>query len=157
MTDRVSRSAESREKKTRRNPWQPPSMLDAPEAPAGYKHRWIRAEVRGHDDRANMSKRIREGFEPVRAEDHPDFDAPTLDQGQHAGVIGVGGLILAKIPEETIEERDAYFQRQTDDQISGVDNDLLRDSDPRMPIRPTDIQRSSKTQFGSARKGADSE
>tara|TARA_A100001515_G_C4476871_1_gene178760 strand:- start:226 stop:624 length:399 start_codon:yes stop_codon:yes gene_type:complete len=132
-------------------------MLDAPEAPAGYKHRWIRAEVRGHDDRANMSKRIREGFEPVRAEDHPDFDAPTLDQGQHAGVIGVGGLILAKIPEETIEERDAYFQRQTDDQISGVDNDLLRDSDPRMPIRPTDIQRSSKTQFGSARKGADSE
>jgi hypothetical protein len=157
MTDRVSRSAESREKKTRRKPWQPPSMLDAPEAPAGYKHRWIRAEVRGHDDRANMSKRIREGFEPVRAEDHPDFDAPTLDQGQHAGVIGVGGLILAKIPEETIEERDAYFQRQTDDQISGVDNDLLRDSDPRMPIRPTDIQRSSKTQFGSARKGADSE
>jgi len=157
MTDRVSRSAESREKKTRRKPWQPPSMLDAPEAPDGYKHRWIRAEVRGHDDRANMSKRIREGFEPVRAEDHPDFDAPTLDQGQHAGVIGVGGLILAKIPEETIEERDAYFQRQTDDQISGVDNDLLRDSDPRMPIRPTDIQRSSKTQFGSARKGADSE
>lgn len=157
MTDRVSRSAESREKKTRRKPWQPPSMLDAPEAPAGYKHRWIRAEVRGHDDRANMSKRIREGFEPVRAEDHPDFDAPTLDQGQHAGVIGVGGLILAKIPEETVEERDAYFQRQTDDQISGVDNDLLRDSDPRMPIRPTDIQRSSKTQFGSARKGADSE
>jgi len=142
MTDRVSRSAESREKKTRRKPWQPPSMLDAPEAPAGYKHRWIRAEVRGHDDRANMSKRIREGFEPVRAEDHPDFDAPTLDQGQHAGVIGVGGLILAKIPEETIEERDAYFQRQTDDQISGVDNDLLRDSDPRMPIRPSDIQRS---------------
>ncbi|MEK9695442.1 MAG: hypothetical protein VW270_06725, partial [Candidatus Poseidoniales archaeon] len=131
MTDRVSRSAESREKKTRRKPWQPPSMLDAPEAPAGYKHRWIRAEVRGHDDRANMSKRMREGFEPVRAEDHPDFDAPTLDQGQHAGVIGVGGLILAKIPEETIEERDAYFQRQTDDQISGVDNDLLRDSDPR--------------------------
>ena len=157
MTDRVSRSAESREKKTRRKPWQPPSMLDAPEAPAGYKHRWIRAEVRGHDDRANMSKRIREGFEPVRAEDYPDFDAPTVDQGQHAGVIGVGGLILAKIPEETIEERDAYFQRQTDDQISGVDNDLLRDSDPRMPIRPTDIQRSSKTQFGSARKGADSE
>lgn len=157
MTDRVSRSAESREKKARRKPWQPPSMLDAPQAPDGYKHRWIRAEVRGHDDRANMSKRIREGFEPVRAEDYPDFDAPTIDQGQHAGVIGVGGLILAKIPEETIVERNAYFQQQTDNQMNGVDNDLLRDSDPRMPIRPTDIQRSSKTQFGSARKGADSE
>jgi len=157
MTDRVSRSAESREKKTRRKPWQPPSMLDAPQAPDGYKHRWIRAEVRGHDDRANMSKRIREGFEPVRAEDYPDFDAPTIDQGQHAGVIGVGGLILAKIPEETIVERNAYFQQQTDNQMNGVDNELLRDSDPRMPIRPTDIQRSSKTQFGSGRRGADSE
>ena len=99
MTDRTSRSAETRAKTARRKPWQPPSMLDAPEAPPGYKHRWVRAEVRGHDDKANMAKRIREGFEPVRAEDHPDFDAPMIEDGKHAGVIGVGGLILAKIPE----------------------------------------------------------
>ena len=149
MTDRTSRSAETRDKKTRRKPWQPPSMLDAPDAPAGYKHRWVRAEVRGHDDKANMSKRIREGFEPVRAEDHPDFDAPTIDNGKHAGVIGVGGLILAKIPEETVDERNSYFRGMTADQLHGVDNDLLRDSDPRMPLRKSDIRRDSKVEFGS--------
>tara|TARA_R100001530_G_scaffold133396_3_gene106739 strand:+ start:1483 stop:1878 length:396 start_codon:yes stop_codon:yes gene_type:complete len=126
-------------------------MLDAPEAPDGFKHRWLRAEVRGHDDRANMSKRIREGFEPVRAEDHPDFDAPTIDEGRHAGVIGVGGLILAKIPEETVAERNHYYKAVTDDQLHGVDNDLMRDSDPRMPITESDIRRNSKTSFGSPR------
>jgi hypothetical protein len=70
MSDRDSRSADSREKSSRRKPWQPPSMLDAPQAPPGYAHRWIRAEVRGHDDKANMSKRVREGFELVRAEEY---------------------------------------------------------------------------------------
>jgi len=155
MTDRTSRSAETRDKTTRRKPWQPPSMLDAPDAPAGYKHRWVRAEVRGHDDRANMSKRIREGFEPVRAEDHPDFDAPTIEEGRHAGVIGVGGLILAKIPDETVDERNAYFSGKTADQLYGVDNDLLRDSDPRMPLRKSDIRRDSKVEFGSRKPSAD--
>ena len=149
MTDRNSRSAETRDKKTRKKVWQPPSMLDAPEAPPGYKHRWLRAEVRGHDDRANMSKRIREGFEPVRADEHPEFDSPTVDDGRHAGTIGVGGLVLAKVPEETVEERTQYFRQRSEEQIQGVDNDLLRDSDPRMPISKRDIQRNSKVEFGS--------
>ena len=149
MTDRTSRSADTRAKKARRKTWQPPSMLDAPEAPEGYKHRWIRAEVRGHDDKANMSKRIREGFEPVRAEDHPEFDSPTVDDGKHAGIIGVGGLVLAKVPEETVEERTDYFARRSQEQLQGVDNDLLRDSDPRMPISKRDIERNTKVQFGS--------
>jgi len=124
-------------------------MLDAPEAPPGYKHRWLRAEVRGHDDKANMSKRIREGFEPVRAEDYPEFDSPTVDDGKHAGTIGVGGLVLAKVPEETVEERTDYFRQRSQEQLQGVDNDLLRDSDPRMPISKRDIQRNSKVEFGS--------
>ena len=149
MTDRTPRSADTRAKKASRKPWQPPSMLDAPEAPPGYKHRWLRAEVRGHDDKANMSKRIREGFEPVRAEDHPEFDSPTVDDGKHAGTIGVGGLVLAKVPEETVEERTDYFSRRSQEQLQGVDNDLLRDSDPRMPISKRDIQRNSKVEFGS--------
>ena len=148
MTDRTSRSAETRAKKARKK-WQPPSMLDAPQAPDGFKHRWLRAEVRGHDDKANMSKRIREGFEPVRAEDHPEFDSPTVDDGKHAGIIGVGGLVLAKVPEETVEERTDYFRKRSQEQLQGVDNDLLRDSDPRMPISKRDIQRNSKVQFGS--------
>ena len=155
MTDRNSRSAETRDKKTRKKVWQPPSMLDAPDAPPGYQHRWVRAEVRGHDDRANMSKRIREGFEPVRAEDHPAFDSPTVDDGKHAGVIGVGGLVLAKVPEETVEERTDYFARRSQEQLQGVDNDLLRDSDPRMPINKRDIQRNSKVEFGSRNSRSD--
>ena len=148
MTDRTSRSAETRAKKARKK-WQPPSMLDAPQAPDGFKHRWLRAEVRGHDDKANMSKRIREGFEPVRADEYPDFDSPTVDDGKHAGIIGVGGLVLAKVPEETVEERTDYFRKRSQEQLQGVDNDLLRDSDPRMPISKRDIQRNSKVQFGS--------
>jgi hypothetical protein len=96
VTGRNSRSAETRASQTRRTPWKPPSMLDAPEAPAGYQFRWIREATRGQDDKSNMSKRIREGYEPVRAEDYPEFEAPTIDSGSNIGVIGVGGLILAK-------------------------------------------------------------
>ena len=155
MTDRTSRSAETRAKTARRKPWQPPSMLDAPEAPPGYKHRGVRAEVRGHDDRANMSKRIREGFEPVRAEEYPNFDAPTIEDGKHAGVIGVGGLILAKIPEETVDERNDYFQGKTAEQLQGVDNDLMREADPRMPLRQSDMRRSTKVEFGSRKPATD--
>ena len=148
MPGRDSRSATSREKSSRRKPWQPPSMLDAPEAPAGFQHRWIRAEVRGHDDRANMSKRVREGFELVRAEEYPDFEAPMVEDGKHAGVIGVGGLVLARIPEETVLERSAYFQNETNEQMSGVDNDYMRESDPTMPLKQGDVERTTKVAFG---------
>ena len=153
MTDnnntRNSRSAETRETQTRRKPWQPPSMLDAPEAPPGYQHRWIRESVRGQDDKSNMSKRIREGYEPVRAEDYPDFEAPTIENGSNTGVIGVGGLILAKVPVETADERNAYFKDQADTAMQGVDQNFMRESDARMPIKDSDIQRTSKVAFGS--------
>ena len=152
VTDRNSRSAETRDSQTRRKPWQPPSMLDAPKAPPGYQHRWIRESVRGHDDKSNMSKSIREGNEPVRAEEYPDFEAPTIENGNRAGVIGVGGLILAKVPVETADERNSYFQTQTREQLEGVDHNYMRESDPKMPIKDSDIQRSSKVQFGSRNK-----
>ena len=148
-TDRNSRSAETRDSQTRRTPWKPPSMLDAPQAPPGYQFRWIREATRGVDDKSNMSKRIREGYEPVRAEDFPDFEAPTIESGSNTGVIGVGGLILAKVPEETAEERNAYFRNQADSAMQGVDQNFMRESDPRMPIKDSDIQRSSKVAFGS--------
>tara|TARA_R110002111_G_scaffold17056_3_gene43111 strand:+ start:3417 stop:3908 length:492 start_codon:yes stop_codon:yes gene_type:complete len=155
VTGRNSRSAETRASQTRRTPWKPPSMLDAPEAPAGYQFRWIREATRGQDDKSNMSKRIREGYEPVRAEDYPKFEAPTIDSGSNIGVIGVGGLILAKVPVETANERTAYFQNQAKSAMDGVDHNFMRESDGRMPIRDGDIQRSSKVAFGSknANKG----
>ena len=154
-TERNSRSAETRETQTRRKPWQPPSMLDAPNAPAGYSFRWIRESTRGNDDKSNMSKRIREGYEPVRAEDYPEFQAPTVENGIHAGVIGVGGLILAKVPVETAAERNAYFQDQAKDAMQGVDQNYMRESDPRMPIKDSDIQRTSKVAFGSRNNSDD--
>jgi len=148
-TERSSRSAQTRDTQTRRKPWAPPSMLDAPQAPPGYKFRWIRESVRGHDDKSNMSKRIREGYEPVRAEDYPEFQAPTVENGIHAGVIGVGGLILAKVPLETVAERSAYFNEQSRTQMEGVDHNFMRESDPKMPLKGGDIDRSSKVEFGS--------
>ena len=148
-TDRNSRSAETRASQTRRTPWTPPSMLDAPTPPPGYQFRWIREATRGIDDKSNMSKRIREGYEPVRAEDYPEFEAPTIDSGSNTGVIGVGGLILAKVPVETAGERNAYFKDQADSAMKGVDQNYMRESDARMPIKDGDIQRTSKVAFGS--------
>ena len=148
-TDRNSRSAETRVSQTRRQPWNAPAMLDAPKPPPGYKFRWIREATRGQDDKSNMSKRIREGYEPVRAEDYPDFEAPTVDSGSNIGVIVVGGLILAKVPVETAAERNAYFKDQADSAMQGVDQNYMRESDARMPIKDGDIQRTSKVAFGS--------
>ena len=154
-SDRNSRSAETRASQTRRTAWAPPSMLDAPEPPPGYKFRWIREATRGQDDKSNMSKRIREGYEPVRAEDYPEFEAPTIESGSQKGVIGVGGLILAKVPVETADERNAYFADQAKSAMDGVDNNFMRESDPRMPIKDSDIQRSSKVEFGSRNNSDD--
>jgi hypothetical protein len=120
--------------------------LDAPPAPEGFKHRWIRTEVMGFDDRKNISSRLREGWELVRGEEYPDFDIPTIDDGKHAGVIGVGGLLLARIPVEVVDERNDYFRGITRDQMSAVDNDLAREQHPAMPISKPDRQ--SRVTFG---------
>jgi|TARA_R110002153_G_scaffold174209_5_gene327387 hypothetical protein len=127
-TDRTSRAAKTRAAKPRRKPWQPPSLLDAPQPPEGFVHRWIRAEVRGFDDRKNISARLREGWELVRKEEYPDFEAPTIDSGRYEGVFGVGGLLLARIPEEIVTERTDYFLRQNEDAMQAVDNDLMKES-----------------------------
>ena len=150
-TDRTPRSAENRAEKARLKPWQPPSLLDAPDAPEGYVYRWIRESMVGQEDKANMSKRIREGWEPVRAEDHPEFEAPTVEDGKHAGVIGVGGLILAKMPIEIVEQRREYYRKMASDQMEAVDSNLMRDSDSRMPISKPN--RKTQVTFG---KGGES-
>jgi len=145
-TNRTSRSAETRAKSDARKPWRPPSMLETPPAPEGYVYRWIRAEIVGQEDRKNISSRLREGFDLVKAEEIGDFDIPTLDDGRHAGVVSVGGLLLAKIPNETREERNAYFQARSQTQQDAVDNDLMKESDPSSPIlRP---ERKTSVTFG---------
>ncbi len=146
MTDRSPRSSQTREKTSRAKPWRPPSTLDAPPAPEGFVHRWIRESVMGYDDRKNLSARLREGFELVRADEFPDFEAPTIQDGKHAGVIGVGGLVLARFPKEMRNQRNAYFRQQTADQMDAVDNDLMREQHPSMPISKP--ERQSRVTFG---------
>ena len=147
---KTSRSSQTRKKTARRQPWRPPSRLDAPTPPAGFKYRWIRAEVMGQDDKKNVSARLREGYEPVRLEELGDFEAPTVEDGAMKGVVTVGGLLLAKIPEEIVEERNAYFSQQTREQQEAVDNNLLREQHPSMPI--DNPNRQSRVTFGGAKK-----
>ena len=95
---RTSRASQTRVKEDRKKVWSPPSSLDAPPAPSGFKHRWLRAESMGFDDSSNMSAKLRSGYELVRADQYPDTDYPSVQTGKYQGVIGVGGLLLARIP-----------------------------------------------------------
>ena len=146
--NKTPRAAQTRDKTTRRKPWAPPSSLDAPPAPDGFKHRWIRAEVLGKEDSKNLSARLREGFELVRADSGSEY--PTIQEGKYAGVIGVGGLLLAKIPEEIVEERMSYFADRTQDRDDAIESDLLKEQHPSMPISKPDRQ--SRVSFGGNRK-----
>jgi len=143
---RAPRSATTREKETRRKSWAPPSMLDAPPAPPGYCHRWVRSGMQGEEDKINMSKRYREGYEPVRGDAYDDYDLPLEDVGKHAGVFSVGGLVLARIPEETVKERNAYYEGKTQQQMGAIDAELESNSNRAMPLSAPD--RSSQTTFG---------
>ena len=132
--NKTPRSEETRETKKAKQPWTPPSMLAVPNAPPpGVKYRWIRAEVLGFDDRSNVSKRFREGWEPVKAEDHPEFALTDKDE-RFEGNILQGGLLLCKAPEELVKERNDYYENQSRSQMHSVDNNLMRENDPRMPL-----------------------
>lgn len=150
MVDRKPRAETNRTSTARPVVWKPPSTLDAPPPPEGYAHRWIRMESGGMDDRKNLSARLREGFELVRAEEYPDRDdLPTLQDGKHAGVIAVGGLVLARIPIELVRQRNAYYNQRTNDQLDAVDNSLFSEQNPVMPIiKP---ERQSRVTFGGPR------
>ena len=151
MTDRTPRANKTREKTAARKPWAPPSMLDAPPAPDGYKHRWIRSETRGFDDTKNISAKMREGWELVRKDEYPDFESPVVESGRYEGVFGIGGLMLARIPEETVAERTAYFSNRNRDQMEAVDSDMMRENaHSTMTINKPDRQ--SRVTFGGPRK-----
>ena len=146
---KTSRAAETRTKTERPKEYKPPSSLDAPPAPDGFRHRWIRAESLGFNDQKNIHGRLRSGYELVRADEYKDSDYPIVTDGKYAGVIGVGGLLLARIPEELAKARVDYQKRLTEGQDESVETDLLRDQDKRMPIK---IDRNSKQTFGGTKK-----
>ena len=98
MADRKPRESATRDTETRRKPWAPPSHLSAPPAPDGFVHRWIRVAMRGEEDKMNVNAKLREGWEPVRKDEYPNYEAPTIDDGRYEGIIGQGGLMLCRIP-----------------------------------------------------------
>ena len=146
---KTSRAAETRIKTERPKEYKPPSSLDAPPAPDGFRHRWIRAESLGFNDQKNIHGRLRSGYELVRADEYKDSDYPIVTDGKYAGIIGVGGLLLASIPEELAQSRIDYQRKLTEGQDESVETDLLRDQDKRMPIK---IDRNSKQTFGGTKK-----
>jgi hypothetical protein len=146
---KTPRASQTRTAEKRPTTWTPPSSLDAPPAPAGFRHRWIRTEVLGFDDTKNMSGKIRSGWELVRADEYPDTVYPEIKDGKYSGVIGVGGLVLARIPEEVAKSREAYFNKQTQDREEAISNDLLKDQHPSMPINS---DRQTRVTFGGTNK-----
>ena len=150
MTNKKIDSRASQTKiKEQKKVWTPPSSLDAPPAPDGYKHRWIRAESVGFDDSSNMSAKLRSGFELVRADEYSEIDYPTVNDGKYKGVIGVGGLLLARIPNEVVKSREEYFRKQTQDRNDAIDNDLMKEQHPSMPINN---DRQTRVTFGGTKK-----
>ena len=147
--NKTSRANQSRSTSERPKVWVPPSSLDAPPAPDGYRHRWLRAESMGFDDTSNMSAKIRSGFELVRADQYPETDYPTVQTGKYKGVIGVGGLVLARIPEELARQREAYFDKRTADRNEALENDVLKEQHPSMPINQ---DRQTRVTFGGTKK-----
>ena len=150
---RTSRESTTRSKEKRKVDWAPSSSLDAPPAPKGFAHRWIRTSVQGFEDTSNVSRKLREGWEFVRADtiisELGKNDYPTISEGKHQGLIGIGGLVLGRIPSEILQAREAYFRKITQDRADAIDQDLMKEQHPDMPIN---IERQSKVTFGGSRK-----
>lgn len=146
---KTSRASETRSKTERPKVWTPPSSLDAPPAPSGFRHRWIRAESLGFDDTKNISGRLRSGYELVRADEYPDHEYPSIKDGKYAGVIGVGGLVLARVPEEIAKSREEYFARRTREREEAIANDPMKEQHPSMPISK---ERQTRVTFGGTKK-----
>ena len=148
--NKTSRANQTRSKSERPKVWVPPSSLDAPPAPDGFRYRWIRAEVIGFQDTKNISGRLREGYELVRSEEVENAsDYPVVEDGKYKGVIGVGGLLLAKVPEEIAKQRQDYMTKRHEDRNEAVENDLMKEQDSRMPIN---VERQSRVTFGGTKK-----
>ena len=149
MADRTPRETQTRQSQERKV-WRPGTALEAPEPPLGFRHRWIRESVMEYDDKTNVHKRRQEGYDLVRAEEYQEYTGPVVDEGRNAGIIGVGGLVLARIPEELAEQRNQHYQKTTQNQMDAVDRDWMRENNPAMPKMAP--QRKSSVSFGSRPK-----
>ena len=148
--NKTSRANLTRSKTERPKVWIPPSSLDAPPAPDGFRYRWIRAESMGFDDTKNIQGRLRSGYELVRAEEIENAsDYPVIESGKYKGMIGVGGLLLAKVTNEIAQARTDYVKKRADGLAEAVTNDLMREQHKSMPIN---VDRQSRVTFGGTKK-----
>jgi hypothetical protein len=143
--NRLDRKLETREKSTRKRSWRRPEVLPTPDAQDGYSYHWVRVATRGQADPTNVTSKLREGWEPVKASDHPEIELAVVENERFKDNVVIGGLMLCKAPEELVEERTEYYGDQTSNQMRSVDNNLMRESDPRMPMFN---DRRSKVTFG---------
>lgn len=147
---RIPRENATREATSRKKTWTPPSVLPEPTKQDGYAYRWIRTASRGNLDNTNVSSKFRQGWEPVRSEEHPEITALRDRNSQFQDNIEVGGLLLCKAPTELVEERNAYYKELAEAQVESVDNNFMRENDPRMPLMKP--ERSTRVTFGGGRK-----
>ena len=145
----TSRASQTRSKTEKPKVWSPPNSLDAPPAPKGFRHQWIRAESMGYQDTKNVAASLREGYELVRADEYPDQDYPQMSEGKYAGVIGVGGLLLARIPEEIALQIDEYYKQRTRDKEEAINNDLMKERQAGMKFGN---ESTSSVTFGGTKK-----
>ena len=144
-TTKVESHSSQAKVKERPKVWAPPSYLDTPNAPDGFRHRWVRTEILGFVDTKNIQGRLRSGYELVRADEYPEEDFPAIADGKYAGVIGHGGLVLTRVPEEIAQQRADYYVRQAQEQQAAIDADLAKEQHKSMPIN---VDRSTRVTFG---------
>lgn len=138
----AGRDADTRERKVRQ--WQPAATLPDPDPQPGYIYRWIRTSILGQNDPTNVSGKLREGWEPVRAEDHPEM----MLSASPSGNVEIGGLMLCKTPVEFADQRNAFYAKQSKAQMDSVNNTLMRENDPRMPLFREHKSEISRSAFG---------
>jgi hypothetical protein len=142
---RIARELEDRTSFERPKSWQPAATLPEPDKQPGYSYRWVRVSSNGAEDPRNISSKMREGWEPVRIEEQPRFRMLADPSSRFKDNIEVAGLLLCKIPTEFMDQRRAHFERITQNQIESVDNNFMRENDPRMPLFR---ERKTSTSFG---------
>jgi hypothetical protein len=143
--NREKRELDTRERAERPKKWKPPQLLPDPNPEPGFAFRWVRISTLNAPDASNISTKFREGWEPVKASEHPEVVVMGGTQARFPDSIEIGGLVLCKIPVEFVEDRDAYYLDQANAQMNSVDNNFMRESDPRMPMFK---ERSTKVTFG---------
>lgn len=143
--NRIQRDLQTREKTTRKRAWQRPEVLPSPNPEPGYEFHWVRVTTQGQVDATNVSSKLREGWEPVKASDHPEITVVAVEHERFKDNIVIGGLMLCKAPKELVEERNEFYSEQTKAQLSSVDNNFMRENDARMPLFS---ERKTKVTFG---------